>query len=295
MQINGTRPTFLLKADEIEKHLFRNLDDQHLDLLEIACAVFHADGSVRRGGATRPDMEQRWRRNLAFTFYARDLQFWQKDHVRDARTSAIEFLTEDEVTVGFGGLDAANVGKSYLPLAREAPVFRAHRVILFSGGLDSFAGALETLDSTTERVVLVTHRSAQKAIPRQHDLGCHLSGRFPGRVLHLEVMARRVGQEAVETTQRSRSLLYSALGFAAAHGYGASRIDFFENGIVSHNLPLSRQIVGTMATRTTHPLAIRRLYEFLDLVGPSHIPVRNGYAWKTKTEVVQRIRRRARD
>jgi 7-cyano-7-deazaguanine synthase in queuosine biosynthesis len=289
VQINGQRPTFRLRSDAIDKHLFRNLDDRHLDFLEIASAVFHADGSVPRGGATRPDMGQDWRRSFRFTFHVRDLQFWGDRSVRSALVNAIEFLTEDRVSVEFARLEATGDEQEYLPLARESPIFQADRVILFSGGLDSFAGALETLDSTAERVVLVTHRSAQKVIPRQHELGGYLASRFPGRVLHLEIMARRVGQEAVESTQRSRSLLFSALALAVAHGFGAKRIDFFENGIISHNLPLSRQIVGTMATRTTHPLALRHLSTLLDLVGPAHIPIENVYAWKTKTEVVRRI------
>ncbi len=41
------------------------------------------------------------------------------------------------------------------------------------------------------------------------------------------------------------------------------RPPLYENGIISHNLPISGQVVGTMATRTTHPLSLLLLERFL--------------------------------
>ena len=38
-----------------------------------------------------------------------------------------------------------------------------------------------------------------------------------------------------------------------------ARIAGVSNGIISHNLPVATQIVGSMATRTTHPLSLTRL------------------------------------
>ena len=56
------------------------------------------------------------------------------------------------------------------------------------------------------------------------------------------------------------------LGFIAARMVGATRVRFFENGVVSANLPISPQVIGTMATRTTHPLALRYFNELLALI-----------------------------
>ena len=120
-------------------------------------------------------------------------------------------------------------------------------------------------------------------------MAAYLRDRFPQRLQHVKVEAHRIGTQARDTTQRSRTLLVAALGHAVAQSFGARKISFFENGIVSHNLPISPQVVGTMATRTTHPLALHKLNQLLDLVRPGAPPIRNGYAWLTKTEVVQRI------
>lgn len=138
--------------------------------------------------------------------------------------------------------------------------------------------------------MLVTHRSAQKLIAHQDRLAQALRERFPGRVLHIPIQARRRGSEARETTQRSRSLLFAVFGHVLAQLFGAGTISFYENGIVSHNLPISPQVIGSMATRTTHPLSLRLLEGFLSQVDPAHgFRIENHFAWLTKTEIVRKI------
>ena len=46
------------------------------------------------------------------------------------------------------------------------------------------------------------------------------------------------------------------LGAAVAHSSGLDGVSFYENGIVSINLPLCGQEVGGRATRTTHPQSL---------------------------------------
>ena len=203
---------------------------------------------------------------------------------------AVEFLTEIAFDFRFTQRDNEPNRQTYFDFDPVGTKFKADEVIMFSGGLDSVPPARSRLLATTSSgVVLVTHRSAQKAIPRQVELGRYLAQRFEGRVLHIHVVARRAGKEATDWNQRSRSLLFVALGQAVAQAFGARRLSFFENGIVSHNLPLSKQIVGTMASRTTHPLALRNLDRLVQLVSPTAPPIENRYQWLTKCEVVERI------
>ena len=112
---------------------------------------------------------------------------------------------------------------------------------------------------------------------------------FPKRITWVPARGHLTGTKAREFTQRSRSFLYGALGYAAASLVGVSRVSFYENGIVSVNLPISRQVVGTMATRTTHPLFLRRLGDLLSKVADRPFIVDNPYAWLTKTEVLERL------
>jgi hypothetical protein len=62
-------------------------------------------------------------------------------------------------------------------------------------------------------------------------------------ILHVPVLVTR--QDALrvqEYTQRSRSFLYAALACVVARLFGRNRFRFFENGVVSINLPISEQV-----------------------------------------------------
>ncbi|MEJ8570762.1 7-cyano-7-deazaguanine synthase [Microbaculum marinum] len=289
VRINGQQPTFRLATDSLEKKALLDLHPALLDLMEIAATVFAADGAIPRGGPTRPNMGEDWYRRFDLEIPVRNPELWQRTEVAAALCEAVETLTGDSVSFRFMPAEPGPLQQRYLDFDPAGATFRADEVLLFSGGLDSLAGALERLATTSSRVVLVTHRSAQKVIPRQVRLGQYLADRFSGRVLHVHVLARRVEQAAADSTQRSRTLLFSALGQAVAQAFGARRIRFFENGIVSHNLPLSPQIVSTMATRTTHPLALTNIRRLMQLVVSDAAPIENPFQWSTKSEVVSRI------
>ncbi|MBS0126459.1 hypothetical protein [Thetidibacter halocola] len=289
IRINGTRPTFHLGSARLEAQCLQPLDPRSKDFMEIAATVFAADGTVRRGGDSRSGMGEAWRRGFEFDIAVRDVEFWNDTSVKDLLAQICNFLTDDDFSFRFRHCQDEGLQEPFLELDPSGTTFRADNVILFSGGLDSFAGALETLASKDGNVLLVSHRSAQKVIPRQETLGAYLAERFRGRVRHLHVKAHRKGAEGKDTTQRSRTLLFAAIGSAVARAFGAGKVDFFENGIVSHNLPISPQVVGTMATRTTHPLSLELLAQLLDRLAPGELALANGFEWLTKTEVVSRI------
>ena len=291
IRINGRKPTFRLATEKIAAALVSPVEPLMEDLLNVAAAVFAADSSIRRGGVTRSDMGANWRRQFDFELPVRLSEVWSRPDITEALTAAVTFLTDDEVSFRFVQSRETDPPQGYLDFDSSAAAFAADEVILFSGGLDSFAGALEALATRDGRVALVTHRSAPKVIPRQERLARYLADRFPGRVLHVQVNANRVGAEASESTQRSRSLLFASLGQVVARMLGAKQVSFYENGVVSQNLPISPQVIGTMATRTTHPLALQRLGHLMDLLGIGSVPIRNPFEWITKTDVVERISR----
>lgn len=166
---------------------------------------------------------------------------------------------------------------------------RPSEVILFSGGLDSFAGAVEEL-TEGRSVALVSHRSASKIASAQKRLVIQLRDRFgTDRVLHVPVWANLNGSLGLEPTHRTRSFLFAALGAVTARLFGVDRIKFFENGVVSLNLPPVAQVVGARATRTTHPKVLAGFRKVLSEVCQRPIDVVNPFIWMTKAEVVSRI------
>jgi hypothetical protein len=93
----------------------------------------------------------------------------------------------------------------------------------------------------------------------------------------------------VETSQRSRSFFFVALGAVVARIVGTNRIRLYENGIVSVNLPIAENVIGARATRSTHPSVIAGVNQLLASLFDDPIAVENPYALLTKTEVVKRI------
>ena len=283
--INEQLPTFMLRPVGIPKNIIYRMSPRTFDLLLLAAAVFTADSLTRRGGSVRSEMGSKWYRDFRFVVPVRDPEFWRS--AQEPLVETLGFLTGDRFDFTFVPRAHDVLRQGDLDLGRPAEV---DQVILFSGGLDSLAGAFETLSSTDDRLLLVTHRSASKIASLQKTLVGKLRRDSPKRITWVPVRGHLIGQETRETTQRSRSFLYAALGYAAATLVGLPRIRFYENGIVSLNLPINRQVVDTMATRTTHPLFLHRLEGLLSLVAESPITVENPFANLTKTEVVARLR-----
>jgi hypothetical protein len=148
--------------------------------------------------------------------------------------------------------------QSYLEFSGESlEGFAPDEVVLFSGGLDSFAGALEELVAHGKSVALVSHRSASKIASAQQHLVEQVRRRVGlTRALHIPVWTHLDQELSQEPTHRTRSFLFAALGAVTARLFGLDHIKFFENGVVSLNLPPVAQVVGARATRTTHPQAL---------------------------------------
>jgi hypothetical protein len=90
----------------------------------------------------------------------------------------------------------------------------------------------------------------------------------------------------VEPSERSRSLLFAALGVATAVGRRARRLQVPENGWTSLNPPLRANRGGWLSTRSTHPQTFALLGELLDRLGLA-VEVINPYGWRTKGELVR--------
>ena len=84
------------------------------------------------------------------------------------------------------------------------------------------------------------------------------------------------------------------LGAIVARIFDLWRIRFYENGVVSINLPISPQVVGGRATRTTHPQVLNGFAEIFSTICQKPFAVENPFRWLTKAEVVKTIRDRGR-
>jgi len=70
---------------------------------------------------------------------------------------------------------------------------------------------------------------------------------------------------------------------------GLDLLKFYENGVVSMNLPVCAQVVGSRATRTTHPRVLVDFGRLFSAVGEREFRVANDFIWQTKGEVIKTI------
>jgi hypothetical protein len=203
----------------------------------------------------------------------------------------LNFLSDDDYVLEFRSFNDPPALKSYFEFSgTEASGFRPDEVMLFSGGLDSLAGAIDQLTIPGNSVALVSHRSSSKISAAQEYLVGKLRSRFgANRVLNVPIRANLKSDVSNEPTNRTRSFLFAALGTATARCFGKNRILLFENGMMSLNLPPVAQVVGARASRTTHPQVLAGFCRGLTgLIGHT-FSVDNPFIWQTKSDVIERI------
>jgi 7-cyano-7-deazaguanine synthase in queuosine biosynthesis len=160
-------------------------------------------------------------------------------------------------------------------------------VCLFSGGVDSLAGAIDLLEAGN-RVLLVSHYDFGQLAGAQNLLTEKLLGRYGSEKIRR--WGFRIQFEAPELSLRSRSLLFIALGVAAASVWGRDLpLHVPENGWISLNPPLTGNRLGSYSTRTTHPYFISGLKKFLAALEIKQNLV-NPFQFDTKGEVLHRSR-----
>ncbi len=112
----------------------------------------------------------------------------------------------------------------------------------------------------------------------------------PERVRHFRLEVKMRDGRALEGTHRSRSFLFAVIGLVVSQSHGRDWTDFYENGVVSLNFELLEQFVGGRATRSTHPLALAMISRLFGALIGTAFKVGNPYLWRTKTDVITKIR-----
>jgi hypothetical protein len=289
----GPHSNVHLKIEDVRKAMYKAVPTAFLDLIDIAVYVYCADQAITRGGGgiqSGGEIGQNWRRTLFFRIPVRNPDIWKSRSVLSELISTLSFLSEDEYHFEFEHLKKDISLQGYLDFNSTPFDGVVEEVALFSGGLDSVAGAVKESVVDKRKVLLVNHRSTEKLTPRHRHLLNLLDGHAKGHdPLHIPVRINKEKGLGREYTQRSRSFVYASLAATIATMIGLNRIRFYENGVVSLNLPPSAQVVGARATRTTHPQVLNGFARLFSSLAAKPFIVENPFLWKTKTEVVKLI------
>lgn len=281
-----------LKIADIHHKLGENMRDELFDLLEIAAYVFAADQASSRGGQGVTDYGRRWHRALSFHIPVRLPDLWQSPAITDELTSTLSFLSDDNYTFEFSHYapELRPALPTYFDFASASALgAEPTSVVSFSGGLDSLAGAVQEVVGQQKSVALVSHRPVSKIDSRQQNLVRELRKLTNAPIFHVPVWVNKDSSESHDYTQRSRSFLFASLAAVVARLFGLDGMRFYENGVVSTNLPISAQVIGGRATRTTHPKVLNGFGRLFSLIFQRRFSVENPFMWKTKADVLRCI------
>lgn len=254
-----------------------------VDLAVLAAAVTAADTRISRTN----DAADEWTREIELNVPVKNPDLWTS--LAPLIRTTLNFLTGDRWQVYFRPRIAAigELASAPTKLRTATPSI----VSLFSGGLDSFIGAIDLLASG-QVPVLVSHY--WDGITSKHQAYCAevLKKRFAGTTVH-HIRARVgfptdiVEADSVEDTLRGRSFLFFALAVLAADAIGGDMVVCVpENGLISLNVPLDPLRLGALSTRTTHPFYMARFGELLKGLG-LRVRLENPYAFQTKGQMAK--------
>jgi hypothetical protein len=290
LRLGGGDDEIRLKITDITNRLASELPAVLTDLVEVASYVYCADQALTRGGDGVVDFGLRWRRRFSFHIPVRVPEVWSAKPVVTALRDTLGFLSDDEYEFHFSKHKNPTPMQSYLELQPGTEGAKElDEVVLFSGGLDSLGGAVIEAVRDKRRVGLVSHRANPKINSKQKLLVSGLRALCQEKPFHIPVWIQKGEALDREYTQRTRSFLYAALAAVVARAFGLRRIRFYENGVVSLNLPVSEQVVGGRATRTTHPQVLNGYASLFRLLTDGAFEVENPFLWLTKGEVVDVI------
>ena len=282
-----------LTIEHLHKKFYKNIPSQFHDLLEIASYVACGDHALKRGSLDVQTLGVNWRRRMHFHIPVRRPALWNDQRINTVLRETLDYLSDDFYDFTFYEAKEAPALQGYFAgfdtgvLPKQKP----EQVMMFSGGLDSLAGAIEEIVMKKRMVTMVNHLSTIKFKRLYDSLTAGLMDKCDDmKPLHLRVEINKAKSLNKEYTQRARSFLYAALGATVSMMLDLRKLCFYENGIVSLNLPVCAQVIGGRATRTTHPRVLAGFQELFSLLAGDKFTVENPFLWNTKGEVVNKIK-----
>lgn len=268
----------------------------HLDALDLFRSIQFADRWAARPPRTTTA------RTISVVIPVRKLDRWTDPEVSGVLHRLLNFATQDDWNVRFVQRAVPEPQIPQRPmLTHDVTDPYTFRVGLFSGGLDSVAGAALQAYSTPERRLLVSGTGSRwrrvqddlftamnLALPetagrRFHGATFDLT---PGRGVTDRLKDRLpCGQEVY--SQRSRGLMFLAMGAVTATTLGVPVVEVYENGVGAINLPFNNGSIGADHSRAMHPLHLALVQRLYRLLFHPEFRVVNPYAFTTKGVMVR--------
>ena len=275
---------------DLEETFRGGLQGRALDLIRIATFALAADQSVSRGGNADPRLRA-WHRRLGLVVPVDHPDFWSETNVLKALRACLGFLSDDDWDFRFVPWAEQPERQPALSDDVPAPDAETEVVIPFSGGIDSLTAVVEELRAG-RRPLLISHSSSNVLESHRRKIVEGLRALFSDRTIggRVSVKANRTHSRVVEDSNRSRAFFFASLAMVAAIRRRTSNVLLPDNGWASVNPRINDQLVGALATRSTHPRFLRLFNELSQFVFDDAPHIRNPFWDQTRADVLARLR-----
>ncbi len=288
--LSGRSNQFLCDPRHWEKIFLWKLTPRLVDLLRIAVAVYFTDRISHRD---RNHINYGWSRSLRMQIEILDHDFWSSQEVMDSLHSCLDFLSGDQWDICFSSA-SSQFDLGLLPFRSDLkPITEKPIICLYSGGLDSVAGLVRCMDHHESRdinPILVRHSGQGKLVVEQIEkINTKMDARLSPYILPFWMRSPGKLGYSEESTQRTRSFLFCAAAGVVGTMINACAIKMMEGGIGAINLPLMTGMVGSKATRNSHPTFLRLFSNLLKLVTNRDLAVELPHQYLTKAELTRSL------
>lgn len=259
--------------DKIPSHLF--------DLLFLSSVVYGIDRSISRHESSIDG----WSREFHVYMKLPNSELFMLN--KGKIDIMLSFLTGDIWDIKYERAELPEMTAIVMPEMYED----YGQVNLFSGGLDSFIGAIDYLAAPHEKkLCLISHYDHKMNGPLDDQNKAKGALRPYAEEFYQLPSVAIFPITSNEKTCRSRSFVFIAIASLVA-SWKQTKIVVPENGSVSLNFPLSPSRRGACSTRTTHVIFVNQLIELLASLG-SPIEIENPYEFMTKGAMVRNCKNR---
>lgn len=259
---------------------FGSITSLEEDMLNLASGIYATDLAIKR-----QELEQ-YIRTIELSVAVVNIHAFER--IKDLLEEALYTLSGDNWTISFSQ-------KQGIPEQKQDWPSQDGVVLLFSGGVDSFAGAVHYIEASNE-VALVSHVNQNTSVSSsQNAVYSKLTEHYKKAIPHypFRVFTRNKGEHTFpemgdrENTQRTRSFLFLALAVITARRVGFNQIvSMAENGQFAIHLPLNQSRVGPFSTHTANPKFLQVAQTlFSALFGIPNLHIENPFLYRTKAEV----------
>lgn len=244
------------------------------DLLSLALAIISSDLAGHRNRST-----DGWTREFDLAVSVADAPFWNANAALIEKMLA--FLTTDRWVLHFidGGIVPAPDRNAIFP--------DEDCVVLLSGGLDSYVGAIDLVSAGKKPFAV------SQTVLGDLDKQCLFAAELGGGLEHMPLNHNAVIPNSEKPpSQRARSVIFLAYGVliatTLAQYYAGEEVPLYvcENGFIAINPPLTGGRMGSLSTRTAHPLVLSLFQQILEAAGLK-VRIVNPYRFKTKGEMLR--------